>query len=45
VAAKALVNVRDANGRTPLNSARGFKHSTTNPAIEALLLVAGATAV
>jgi ankyrin repeat protein len=45
VAAKALVNVRDAFGYTPLNCSRGFKHATANPAIEALLLAAGATAV
>jgi ankyrin repeat protein len=45
VAAKALVNVRDNDGRTPLNCSRGFKGATANPAIEALLLAAGATAV
>jgi hypothetical protein len=45
VAAKALVNVRDAGGNTPLNCSRGFYGATANPAIEALLLAAGATAV
>ena len=44
VAAKALVNARDNYGRTPLNCARG-RDGRANPAIEALLLAAGATAV
>ena len=44
VAAKALVNARSNNGFTPLNLARG-RGGHTNPAIEALLLAAGATAV
>jgi hypothetical protein len=45
VAAKALVNAMDANGYTPLNCSRGRYLATANPAIEALLLAAGATAV
>jgi ankyrin repeat protein len=45
VAAKALVNARSVGGYTPLNCSRGFKGATANPAIEALLLAAGATAV
>jgi ankyrin repeat protein len=45
VAAKALVNARNAGGRTPLNGSRGFKYADADPAIEALLLAAGATAV
>jgi ankyrin repeat protein len=45
VAAKALVNARTTNGYTPLNCARGYSDATANPAIEALLLAAGATAV
>jgi ankyrin repeat protein len=44
-ATKALVNVRSADGYTPLNCSRGFKDATASPAIEALLLAAGATAV
>ena len=44
VAAKALVNVRDKYGRTPLNLSRG-RGQHANPAIKALLLAAGATAV
>jgi len=44
VAAKALVNVRGNDGYTPLNCARG-RHGHANPAIEALLLAACATAV
>ena len=44
VAAKALVNVRNTNGLTPLKCARG-RGGNANPAIEALLLDAGATAV
>ena len=44
VAAKALVNARSTNGRTPLNCSRG-RGGHVNPAIEALLLAAGATAV
>jgi hypothetical protein len=44
VAAKALVNVRDNGGYTPLNCARGRNRTIANPAIEALLLAAGATA-
>jgi len=43
VAAKALVNARSNVGYTPLNCARGYKGATANPAIEALLLAAGAT--
>jgi ankyrin repeat protein len=43
VAAKALVNARCADGFTPLNLSRRGGHA--NPAIEALLLAAGATAV
>ena len=45
VAAKAIVNARATNGLTPLNCARGHLYATANPAIEALLLAAGATAV
>ena len=45
VAAKALVNARSREGYTPLNCARGSRNATANPAIEALLLAAGATAV
>ena len=41
VAAKALVNVRDKEGFTPLNCSRGFNNATADPAIEALLLAAG----
>ena len=44
VAAKALVNARDDDGRTPLNLSRG-SDGAANPATEALLLAAGATAV
>ena len=44
VAAKALVNARSTSGATPLNLARG-RGGHANPAIEALLLAAGATAV
>ena len=44
VAAKALVNARSTNGDTPLNIARGHGGGRANPAIEALLLAAGATA-
>ena len=42
VAAKALVNARNTSGGTPLNCARG-RGRHANPAIEALLLAAGAT--
>ena len=45
VAAKALVNARTTDGFTPLNCSRGYLRATANPAIEALLLAAGATAV
>ena len=45
VAAKALVNARSTSGFTPLSQARGFNGATANPAIEALLLAAGATAI
>ena len=45
VAAKALVNARGTDGLTPLNCSRGNHGTTANPAIEALLLAAGATAV
>jgi ankyrin repeat protein len=45
VAAKALVDARTASGYTPLNFARGSGRATANPAIEALLRAAGATAV
>ena len=45
VAAKALVNARGANGVTPLSYSRGHFPATANPAIEALLLAAGATPV
>ena len=45
VAAKALVNARTTFGRTPLNCSRGYQGATANPAIEALLLAAGATAI
>jgi uncharacterized protein len=45
VAAKALVNARSTHGRTPLNCTRGFNGATASPAIEALLLAAGATVV
>ena len=44
VAAKAAVIVRTFNGFTPLNCARG-RGGHANPAIEALLLAAGATAL
>ena len=44
VAAKALVNARTTDGDTPLNIARGHGGGRANPAIEALLLAAGATA-
>jgi hypothetical protein len=44
VAAKARVNTRSTYGDTPLNCARG-RGGHANPAIEALLLAAGATAV
>ena len=44
VAAKALVNARTTDGETPLNCSRG-RGLHANPAIEALLLAAGATAV
>ena len=43
MAAKALVNARTTNGYTPLNCSRGHSYATANPAIEALLLAAGAT--
>jgi len=43
VAAKALVNARTTYGETPLNCARGSRGASANPAIEALLLAAGAT--
>ena len=43
VAAKAIVNARTTIGRTPLNCSRGNQGATANPAIEALLLAAGAT--
>ena len=43
VAAGANVNAADQGGRTPLNCARGHHNATANPAIEALLLAAGAT--
>jgi hypothetical protein len=45
VAAKALVNARSTYGFTPLNCARGRGGCPESPAIEALLLAAGATAV
>jgi hypothetical protein len=45
VAAKALVNARSTHGFTPLNCSRGRGFRRANPAIEALLLAAGATAV
>ena len=45
VAAGANVNVVDQFGRTPLNCARGRGDAVANPAIEVLLLAAGATAV
>jgi len=38
------VNAVDQHGFTPLNCARGHDGATANPAIEALLLAAGATA-
>ena len=44
VASGANVNAVDQGGRTPLNLARG-RGLRANPAIEALLLAAGATAV
>ena len=44
IAAKALVNVRTVDRLTPLNLSRG-RGGRANPAIEALLLAAGATAV
>jgi hypothetical protein len=44
VAAKAPVNARDIYGYTPLNCSRG-RGGNADPAIEALLLAAGATAV
>ena len=44
VAAGANVNAADQGGRTPLNCARSHHNATANPAIEALLLAAGATA-
>jgi hypothetical protein len=44
VASGANVNAVDQHGRTPLNCARG-RTGQANPAIEALLLAAGATAV
>jgi hypothetical protein len=43
VAAKALVYARSDDGFTPLNLAHG-RGGHANPAIEALLLAAGATA-
>jgi len=39
------VNAVDRDGRTPLNCARGRNGRRASPAIEALLLAAGATAV
>jgi len=45
VASRANVNVVDQDGDTPLNLARGRGGRPSNPAIEALLLAAGATAV
>ena len=45
VAAKARVNARSTDNYTPLNCSRGEMGATANPAIEALLLAAGATAV
>jgi ankyrin repeat protein len=44
VAAKAVVNARSTQGFTPLNCARSSNNATASPAIEALLLAAGATA-
>ena len=44
VAAGANVNAVDEDGSTPLNLARGRSGRPANPAIEALLLAAGATA-
>ena len=44
VASGANVNAVDRDGDTPLNCARG-RYGHPNPAIEALLLAAGATAV
>ena len=45
VAAKALVIARSTDGYTPLKFSRGHEGGRANPAIEALLLAAGATAV
>ena len=45
VASGADVNAVEQYGRTPLNLARGRNGAFTNPAIETLLLAAGATAV
>jgi len=45
VAAKALVNARSTHGFMPLNLSRGRGGRPANPAIEALLLAAGATAI
>jgi hypothetical protein len=44
VASGASVNAADHHGRTPLNCARGRDGYPASPAIEALLLAAGATA-
>ena len=45
VAAKAYVNARTTDGDTPLGYSRGDRYATASPAIEALLLAAGATVV
>ena len=45
VASGANVNAVDRDGWTPLNCARGRREHPANPAIEALLLAAGATVV
>ena len=45
VASGANVNAVDRDGWTPLNCAHGRDGAVANPAIEALLLAAGATAV
>ena len=45
VAATSFVNARDIYGNTPLSCSRGCYDAIADPAIEALLLAAGATAV
>jgi len=45
VASGANVNAEDGDGDTPLNCTRGRDGRPANPAIEAILLAAGATAV